>query len=155
MVECSFIGRAATPCICSSFAFKASIGFTRWIYKCTWWSQWGIVARTNHFYHVHVMLNFTLLLCFGLQVHLYQKIRAANITYVSIGHRSSLYDYHERILRISTFDSDNEQLNWCIEPTTPKSSLKFTNLWASVLAISRKHGSIALNNSFDVYDVKM
>ncbi|WVZ00134.1 hypothetical protein V8G54_026203 [Vigna mungo] len=45
------------------------------------------------------------------EVHLYQKIRAANITYVSIGHRSSLYDYHERILRISTFDSDNEQLN--------------------------------------------
>ncbi|BAT93094.1 hypothetical protein LR48_Vigan05g040100 [Vigna angularis] len=62
------------------------------------------------------------------EVHLYQKIRAANITYVSIGHRSSLYDYHERILRISTFDSDNEQLNWYIEPTRPESSLKFTNL---------------------------
>ncbi|ESW21132.1 hypothetical protein PHAVU_005G044400 [Phaseolus vulgaris] len=62
------------------------------------------------------------------EVHLYQKIKAANITYVSIGHRSSLYDYHDMILRISTFDSDNEQLNWCIEPTRPESSLKFTNL---------------------------
>jgi len=83
----------------------------------------------NPFYHVDVVLKF-ILLCFGLQVHLYQKIREANITYVSIGHRSSLYGYHDRILRISTFDSNNEQPNWCIEPTRPESSLKFTNLWA-------------------------
>ncbi|TKY49481.1 ABC transporter D family member 2 [Spatholobus suberectus] len=54
------------------------------------------------------------------EVHLYQKIGAANITYVSIGHRSSLYAYHNRILRISTFDSDNEQLNWCaLNPLDP------------------------------------
>ncbi|KAL5175924.1 ABC transporter D family member 2, chloroplastic [Glycine soja] len=65
------------------------------------------------------------------EVHLYQKIGAANITYVSIGHRSSLCAYHDKILSISTFNSDSEQLNWCIEPiepTRPKSSLKFTNL---------------------------
>ncbi|KAH1237372.1 ABC transporter D family member 2, chloroplastic [Glycine max] len=65
------------------------------------------------------------------EVHLYQKIGAANITYVSIGHRSSLCAYHDKILSISTFNSDSEQLNWCIEPiepTRPESSLKFTNL---------------------------
>ncbi|KAG5000366.1 hypothetical protein JHK82_021518 [Glycine max] len=65
------------------------------------------------------------------EVHLYQKIGAANITYVSIGHRSSLCAYHNKILSISTFNSDSEQLNWCIEPiepTRPESSLKFTNL---------------------------
>ncbi|KAL2330942.1 hypothetical protein Fmac_018523 [Flemingia macrophylla] len=62
------------------------------------------------------------------EVHLYEKIGAENITYVSIGHRSSLYAYHNRVLRISTFDTNNEQLNWCIEPTRPESSLKFTNL---------------------------
>ncbi|CAJ1958285.1 unnamed protein product [Sphenostylis stenocarpa] len=62
------------------------------------------------------------------EVHLYQKIGAANITYVSIGHRSSLNDYHERILRISTFDANTERINWCIGPTRAESSLKFTNL---------------------------
>ncbi|KAK7401573.1 hypothetical protein VNO78_13161 [Psophocarpus tetragonolobus] len=62
------------------------------------------------------------------EVHLYQKIEAADITYVSIGHRSSLCDYHNRILRIVTFDSNSEQLNWSIGPTRPESSLKFTNL---------------------------
>ncbi|XP_068499300.1 ABC transporter D family member 2, chloroplastic-like isoform X4 [Phaseolus vulgaris] len=62
------------------------------------------------------------------EVHLYQKIAAANITYVSVGHRSSLYDYHNRILRISTYDSNDEQLNWCIGATRPNSYLKFTNL---------------------------
>lgn len=61
------------------------------------------------------------------EVQLYQKIREANITYVSIGHRSSLCDYHNRILRISTFDSNNEQPNWCIEPARSESSLKFAN----------------------------
>ncbi|KAK7323754.1 hypothetical protein VNO77_27245 [Canavalia gladiata] len=62
------------------------------------------------------------------EVHLYRKIGSAGITYISIGHRSTLYDYHNRILRISTYDSNNENLNWCIEPTRSESSLKFTNL---------------------------
>ncbi|CAJ1958287.1 unnamed protein product [Sphenostylis stenocarpa] len=62
------------------------------------------------------------------EVHLYQKIAAANMTYVSVGHRSSLYDYHNRILRISTYDSNNEPLNWCIGPTRLESYLKFRNL---------------------------
>lgn len=62
------------------------------------------------------------------EVHLYQKIGAAGITYISIGHRSTLCDYHNMILRISTVDANNEQLNWCIEPIKRESSLKFTNL---------------------------
>ncbi|KAK7243682.1 hypothetical protein RIF29_38492 [Crotalaria pallida] len=62
------------------------------------------------------------------EVHLYQKIGAAGITYISIGHRSTLCDYHDRILRIYTADANNEQPNWSIEPARRESSLEFTNL---------------------------
>ena len=102
---------------------------------------------------------------FCLQVHLYEKIAAANITYVSVGHRSSLYDYHNRILRISTYDSNDEQLSWCIGATRPDSYLKFTNLWlhraSEFLAMcylpssEETHGSISLINNFDVYDANL
>ncbi|MED6198545.1 Canalicular multispecific organic anion transporter 1 [Stylosanthes scabra] len=61
------------------------------------------------------------------EAHLYQQIGAADITYISIGHRSTLRSYHNKILRISTADSDDERLNWSIEPIRRKSSLEFTN----------------------------
>ncbi|KAF1866947.1 hypothetical protein Lal_00018333 [Lupinus albus] len=64
----------------------------------------------------------------GVTVHLYQRIEAAGITYISIGHRSTLCDYHDTILRISTVDANNEQPNWYIEPTNRESSLKSANL---------------------------
>ncbi|CAL0310851.1 unnamed protein product [Lupinus luteus] len=49
------------------------------------------------------------------EVHLYNKIGEAGITYISVGHRTTLCNYHKRILRISTVDTKNEP-NWCIEP---------------------------------------
>ncbi|XP_058768755.1 ABC transporter D family member 2, chloroplastic-like isoform X1 [Vicia villosa] len=58
------------------------------------------------------------------EVYLYEKIAAEGITYISVGHRSTLCDFHDRILRISAADSNNEQPNWCIEPTRRESSLK-------------------------------
>lgn len=58
------------------------------------------------------------------EVYLYEKIAAVGITYISVGHRSTLCNFHDRILRISTTDSNNEQPNWHIEPTRRESSLK-------------------------------
>ncbi|CAL5321265.1 unnamed protein product [Camellia sinensis] len=49
------------------------------------------------------------------EVHLYQKIEAAGITYISIGHRSTLYKHHNRRLHISTIDPLSSQRNWCID----------------------------------------
>ncbi|XP_076892469.1 ABC transporter D family member 2, chloroplastic-like [Bidens hawaiensis] len=47
---------------------------------------------------------------------LYDKINAAGITYISIGHRTSLRKFHKKALRISPMDLDSNKLNWCIEP---------------------------------------
>ncbi|KAJ0501074.1 putative ABC-type fatty-acyl-CoA transporter [Helianthus annuus] len=50
------------------------------------------------------------------EAHLYDKINTAGITYISIGHRTSLRKFHKKALRISPMDLDSNQLNWCIEP---------------------------------------
>ncbi|WCJ28448.1 ABC transporter family protein [Euphorbia peplus] len=52
--------------------------------------------------------------------HLYQQIESAGITYVSIGHRRTLYKYHNTILNISTADTCNEECNWRIESINPE-----------------------------------
>lgn len=49
------------------------------------------------------------------EAHLYRQIEAAGITYISVGHRTSLYKHHNKILRISTADPDSNQRNWFIE----------------------------------------
>lgn len=49
------------------------------------------------------------------EAHLYQQIGKAGITYISVGHRRTLHDYHKRTLRISTIDPDINQRNWSIE----------------------------------------
>ncbi|KAK3217892.1 hypothetical protein Dsin_011862 [Dipteronia sinensis] len=49
------------------------------------------------------------------ETHLYQQIEAAGITYISIGHRRTLYDFHKRVLRISTIDPSSSEPNWQIE----------------------------------------
>lgn len=59
------------------------------------------------------------------EAHLYSQIEAAGITYVSIGHRSTLYKYHNKVLRISKFNSEKpNQQNWHFElinqKTTPE-----------------------------------
>ncbi|XP_020251399.1 ABC transporter D family member 2, chloroplastic isoform X1 [Asparagus officinalis] len=50
------------------------------------------------------------------EAHLYSQIEAAGITYVSVGHRSTLYKYHNKVLRISKLNSeDMGQQNWHLE----------------------------------------
>lgn len=48
--------------------------------------------------------------------HLYRKIEEAGVTYISIGHRRTLYKYHTRVLHISTLDPTSNARNWYIEP---------------------------------------
>ncbi|XP_071697038.1 ABC transporter D family member 2, chloroplastic isoform X2 [Rutidosis leptorrhynchoides] len=50
------------------------------------------------------------------EAHLYEKINAAGITYISIGHRSSLRKFHKKALRISPIDVGSDHPNWSIEP---------------------------------------
>ncbi|PWA74499.1 ABC transporter family protein [Artemisia annua] len=50
------------------------------------------------------------------EAHLYEKINASGITYISIGHRTSLCKFHKKALRISPLDLDSNQPNWSIEP---------------------------------------
>ncbi|TYH86194.1 hypothetical protein ES332_D01G025500v1 [Gossypium tomentosum] len=49
------------------------------------------------------------------EAHLYEKMKAAGITYISIGHRRTLYAYHNRVLDISSADADSRQCNWNIK----------------------------------------
>lgn len=49
------------------------------------------------------------------EAHLYKQIEAAGITYISIGHRRTLYNYHNRILHISTPDLLSSTNNWHID----------------------------------------
>uniref|UniRef100_A0A2P2K4K3 ABC transporter family protein n=1 Tax=Rhizophora mucronata TaxID=61149 RepID=A0A2P2K4K3_RHIMU len=51
------------------------------------------------------------------EAHLYRQIEAAGITYISVGHRRTLYQYHNKILHISTADIGSGKRNWHIEPT--------------------------------------
>ncbi|XP_058095366.1 ABC transporter D family member 2, chloroplastic [Magnolia sinica] len=57
------------------------------------------------------------------EVHLYKLIKSAGITYISIGHRGTLYNYHSRILRISKLDSGNgSQRNWHLDSINQSST---------------------------------
>ncbi|XP_043702229.1 ABC transporter D family member 2, chloroplastic [Telopea speciosissima] len=58
------------------------------------------------------------------EVHLYEQIEAAGITYISIGHRRTLYNYHNRILHISKMDSDSGPSNWHLEPINQDTTYK-------------------------------
>ncbi|XP_026395055.1 ABC transporter D family member 2, chloroplastic-like isoform X2 [Papaver somniferum] len=54
------------------------------------------------------------------EAHLYKQIEAAGITYISVGHRRTLYEFHCRVLHISKMDtgtdSDGSQRNWLLKP---------------------------------------
>ncbi|CAI9087969.1 OLC1v1022188C1 [Oldenlandia corymbosa var. corymbosa] len=50
------------------------------------------------------------------EANLYGHIEAAGITYVSIGHRRTLYNHHRGVLHISTIQPSSTQPNWYIEP---------------------------------------
>lgn len=49
------------------------------------------------------------------EAHLYKKINAAGVTYISIGHRTSLTKFHKKALRISPMPLGSNDPNWCIE----------------------------------------
>ncbi|VVB00087.1 unnamed protein product [Arabis nemorensis] len=57
------------------------------------------------------------------EAHLYQQIKSAGITYISIGHRQTLTKFHEKILHISTADPKSMERNWRMEDTNAKDSL--------------------------------
>ncbi|XP_068667282.1 ABC transporter D family member 2, chloroplastic [Aristolochia californica] len=46
------------------------------------------------------------------EAHLYKLIEDAGMTYISIGHRRTLYNYHDKVLRISKMDSGDTTRNW-------------------------------------------
>ncbi|KAF3646532.1 ABC transporter D family member 2, chloroplastic [Capsicum annuum] len=46
------------------------------------------------------------------EARLYQLIQAAGITYISIGHRRTLYKYHKKVLHVYTADRTTAQHNW-------------------------------------------
>ncbi|XVE50076.1 hypothetical protein DITRI_Ditri01bG0132300 [Diplodiscus trichospermus] len=64
------------------------------------------------------------------EAHLYEKISTAGITYISIGHRRTLYAYHSKVLQISSADADadSKQRNWNIEPIDHDSLPNFLKL---------------------------
>lgn len=45
--------------------------------------------------------------------HLYQLLRESNITFVSVGHRSTLKEYHDQLLSL------NKDATWLLEPLPP------------------------------------
>ncbi|OVA13938.1 ABC transporter-like [Macleaya cordata] len=62
------------------------------------------------------------------EAHLYKQIEAAGITYVSVGHRRTLYNYHSRVLHISKLDSDFgsfnvRQRNWFLKSINNQDSI--------------------------------
>lgn len=62
------------------------------------------------------------------EAHLYKQIERAGIAYISIGHRRTLYQYHNKNLRISTVDPMNAQQNWLIEPINQDNLYKLSNI---------------------------
>ncbi|GLJ16799.1 hypothetical protein SUGI_0289400 [Cryptomeria japonica] len=50
------------------------------------------------------------------EAHLYKEIEAAGITYISIGHRSTLPNFHKQILRLESPTSPSCGRNWILEP---------------------------------------
>ncbi|XP_073039270.1 ABC transporter D family member 2, chloroplastic-like [Primulina eburnea] len=56
------------------------------------------------------------------ETNIYRLIEAAGITYVSIGHRKTLYEYHKQVLRISPVEPTNADPNWHFEPINETST---------------------------------
>ncbi|KAF4393499.1 hypothetical protein F8388_023303 [Cannabis sativa] len=62
------------------------------------------------------------------EAHLYQEADKAGITFISVGHRRTLYGFHRRRLNISTMDSIKNQQNWHIELIDHGSSYNLSSL---------------------------
>nr|AJQ20610.1 ABC Acyl Transporter [Salvia miltiorrhiza] len=50
------------------------------------------------------------------EAHLYQLIAASGITFVSVGHRRTLYEHHKNVLHISPLEPTDSGPNWRFEP---------------------------------------
>lgn len=59
--------------------------------------------------------------------HLYRQIEAAGITYISVGHRRTLYEHHNKILHISTADANGNTRNWHIDSINTGASHNFSD----------------------------
>ncbi|PNT17160.1 hypothetical protein POPTR_010G176400v4 [Populus trichocarpa] len=59
--------------------------------------------------------------------HLYRQIEAAGMTYISVGHRRTLYDHHNRNLHITTVDPSSNERNWHVEPINRDSLYNILN----------------------------
>ncbi|KAL9227132.1 hypothetical protein vseg_002864 [Gypsophila vaccaria] len=55
------------------------------------------------------------------ETHLYGLIEAAGVTYVSIGHRKSLYKYHNKLLHIMKADPESTERNWNVKAISQES----------------------------------
>ncbi|KZV27592.1 ABC transporter D family member 2, chloroplastic [Dorcoceras hygrometricum] len=56
------------------------------------------------------------------ETHIYRLIEAAGITYISIGHRRTLYEYHKQVLRIFPEEPTNADRNWQFQPIDESST---------------------------------
>ncbi|KAL8171042.1 hypothetical protein V2J09_022846, partial [Rumex salicifolius] len=50
------------------------------------------------------------------EAHLYNLIEAAGITYISVGHRRTLYNHHNKVLQLKRCDPIAAESNWLVEP---------------------------------------
>ncbi|VFQ58768.1 unnamed protein product [Cuscuta campestris] len=55
--------------------------------------------------------------------HLYRLIQDAGMTYISIGHRRTLFKHHNKVLQISTADTESANTNWCLNSLNREESL--------------------------------
>ncbi|PIN20896.1 Long-chain acyl-CoA transporter, ABC superfamily [Handroanthus impetiginosus] len=61
------------------------------------------------------------------EAHLYQLIEASGITYISIGHRRTLYEHHKNVLHISPLEPTSTHPNWRFEPLNKDSAYNISN----------------------------
>ncbi|XP_021715844.1 ABC transporter D family member 2, chloroplastic-like [Chenopodium quinoa] len=60
--------------------------------------------------------------------HLYRLIEAADVTYVSIGHRRSLINYHSKVLNIKKMDPQSPERNWTIKPINQEARIRLSEI---------------------------
>ncbi|GMH07954.1 hypothetical protein Nepgr_009794 [Nepenthes gracilis] len=87
------------------------------------------------------------------EAHLYNLIDAAGITYVSIGHRKSLYCYHNKVLHILAADPQSTECNWSVEITgillVGKAKFGYVKMIAAATYFDPE-GNIVMDNRFSV-----
>lgn len=62
------------------------------------------------------------------EAHLYRLVEDAGVTYVSIGHRRSLYNHHSKVLHIMKMDPKTTERNWYIKPINQETRSSFLEL---------------------------